>query len=60
MVQTGKYGENLGELVITLDGDKPLVQSYKLHPIDDSIAGDRAIADEIEKLKKTVTEVVFA
>ena len=36
------------------------VESYKLHPIDDSIAGDKAIADEIEKIKKTVTEVVFA
>ena len=60
VVQTGKYGENLGELVITLDGDKLQVESYKLHPIDDSIAGDRAIADEIEKIKKTVNEVVFA
>lgn len=60
VVQAGKFGENLGELVITLDGDKMRVQSYKLHPIDDSIGGDRAITAEIEKLKKTVTEVVFA
>ena len=60
VVQAGKYGENLGELVITLDGNKLQVESYKLHPIDDSIAGDRAIADEIEDIKKTVTEVVFA
>jgi 5'-nucleotidase len=60
VVQTGKYGENLGELVITLDGNKLQVESYKLHPIDDSIAGDKAIADEIEKIKKTVTEAVFA
>ena len=60
VVQTGKYGENLGELVITLDGDKLTVESYQLYPIDDTIAGDRAIADEIDKLKKTVTEVVFA
>ena len=60
MVQTGKYGENLGELVITLDGGKLTVESYRLHPIDDTIAGDRAIADEIDKFKKTVTEVVFA
>ena len=44
VVQTGKYGENLGELVITLDGDKLTVESYKLYPIDDTIAGDRAIA----------------
>ncbi len=60
VVQTGKYGQNLGELMITLDGGKLTVEFYKLHPIDDTIAGDRAIADEIEKYKKTVTEVVFA
>jgi 5'-nucleotidase len=60
VVQTGKYGENLGELVMTLDGGKLSVESYRLIPIDDTIAGDHAIADEIDKLKKTVTEVVFA
>jgi 5'-nucleotidase len=60
VVQTGKYGENLGELVITLDGSKLTVESYKLYPIDDTIVGDRAIADEIDKFKRTVTEVVFA
>jgi 5'-nucleotidase / UDP-sugar diphosphatase len=60
VVQTGKYGDNLGELVITLHGDKLTVDSYRLHPVDDTIAGDRAIEDEINKLKKTVTDVVFA
>ena len=60
VVQTGKYGENLGELVITLDGDKLTVESYRLYPIDDTIAGDRAIEDEIGKFKKRVTEVAFA
>jgi 5'-nucleotidase/UDP-sugar diphosphatase len=60
VVQTGKYGENLGELVMTLDGNKLTVESYRLIPIDDTIAGDHAIADEIDKLKKIVTEVVFA
>lgn len=60
VVQTGKYGENLGELVITLDGGKLTVESYKLLPVDDTITGDRAIADEIEKLKQTVTKVAFA
>ena len=60
VVQTGKYGENLGELVITLDGDKLTVESYQLLPVDDTIAGDQAIADEIAKFKKTVTEVAFA
>ena len=60
VVQTGKESENLGELVITLDGGKLTVESYRLYPIDDTIAGDRAIADEIEKLKKSVTGAVFA
>jgi len=60
VVQTGKESKNLGELVITLDGDKLAVESYRLYPIDDTIAGDRAIADEIDKLKKAVTGAVFA
>lgn len=56
VVQTGKYGENLGELVISLDGDKLTVDSYKLYPVDDMIMGDKAVAAEIESLKKTVTK----
>ena len=60
VVQTGKESQNLGELVITLDGGKLTVESYRLYPINDAIAGDRAIADEIEKIKKTVTGAVFA
>ncbi|MCP2501291.1 MAG: bifunctional metallophosphatase/5'-nucleotidase [Deltaproteobacteria bacterium] len=60
VVQTGKESNNLGELVITLDGGKLTVASYRLHPIDDSIAGDRAIAAEIEKLKKSVSGAAFA
>jgi 5'-nucleotidase / UDP-sugar diphosphatase len=60
VVQTGLEGRNLGELVIALDGDKLTVESYRLYPIDDTIAGDRAIEDQIDQLKKTVTKVVFA
>jgi 5'-nucleotidase/UDP-sugar diphosphatase len=60
VVQTGKYGESLGELVLSLDGGKLKVESYKLLPIDDTIVGDRAIADEITRIQKAVTEVVFA
>jgi 5'-nucleotidase / UDP-sugar diphosphatase len=55
VVQTGKEGKNVGELVITVDGAKLTVDSYRLHPIDDSIAGDRAIVDEIDQLKKGST-----
>jgi 5'-nucleotidase/UDP-sugar diphosphatase len=60
VVQTGKESANLGELVITLEGDKLKVESYRLHPIDDTVLGDRAIGDEIDKLKKSVTAAVFA
>ena len=60
VVQTGKYGQNLGELVITLDGGKLTVESYRLYPVNDTIAGDRSIADEIDNLKKSVTGAVFA
>jgi 5'-nucleotidase / UDP-sugar diphosphatase len=60
VVQTGKYGENLGELVISLDGGKLTVDSYQLVPVDDTIVGDQVIADEIAKFKNTVTEVAFA
>ena len=60
VVQTGKEGRNLGELVLTVDGGKLTVGSCRLYPIDDTIAGDRTIASEIETLKKTVTGTVFA
>ena len=60
VVQTGKYGENLGELVITLDGGRLSVDSYRLYPIDDLVAGDPAIGHEIARLKQKVTEIVFA
>jgi 5'-nucleotidase/UDP-sugar diphosphatase len=60
VVQTGKESHNLGELVVSLDGGKLTVESYRLYPINDIVAGDRAIADEIAKFKKSVTEAVFA
>jgi 5'-nucleotidase/UDP-sugar diphosphatase len=60
VVQTGRESRNLGELVITLNGDKLTVESYRLHPIDDTIVGDRGIAAEIEQLKKAVTGAAFA
>jgi 5'-nucleotidase / UDP-sugar diphosphatase len=59
VVQTGMYGQNLGELVINLDGDKLAVASYKLLPIDDTITGDPAITAEIEKFKPAVNAALF-
>ena len=60
VVQTGKEGRNVGELVISLDSGRLLVESYRLYPIDDGIAGDRALSDEIDRLKTGVTAAVFA
>ena len=60
VVQTGKEGENLGELVLTIEGDKLKVESYRLYAIDDTIAGDRGTQDEINRFEKVVTSAVFA
>jgi len=60
VVQAGKESRNLGELVVTMDGGTLTVKSHQLDPVDDTIAGDRAIAAEIEKLKKAVSGAVFA
>jgi 5'-nucleotidase/UDP-sugar diphosphatase len=59
VIQAGKYSEHLGELVIALDGDAPRVVSYPLHPIDDAVIGDRAVAAEVDRLKGIASEVVF-
>jgi 5'-nucleotidase / UDP-sugar diphosphatase len=60
VVQTGLEGRNLGELAISIDSGSLQVESYRLFPIDDSIAGDTSIAHEIEQLKQPVTAAVFA
>ena len=59
VVQTGKQSENLGELVVSFEDGKTKFISWKLNPIDDSILGDKKIADEISKLKSGVTQSVF-
>lgn len=60
VVQTGKEGSNLGELVISLEADRLTVQSYQLYPIDDSIAGDHGVNDQIDQFKEPATAAVFA
>jgi 5'-nucleotidase / UDP-sugar diphosphatase len=60
VLQAGKEGANLGELVVTVEGGKLAVESYRLYAVDDTVAGDRATFDEIDRLKKAVTGAVFA
>jgi len=59
VVQAGKEGRNLGELILSVDGNKLTVESYRLYPIDDTILGDHAIDGEISTLKRSVTAAVF-
>ena len=60
VVQAGKEGANLGELVVALVGGKVTVESYRLYPMDDTVLGDRSTAEEIDRLKEGVTGAVFA
>jgi 5'-nucleotidase len=59
VVQTGKESHNLGELVLTLDGEMLAVESFRLYPVDDTTRGDQVIADRIDDLKQAVTGAVF-
>jgi len=59
-VRAGREGENLGGLVVSMDGAALKVESYRLYPIDDTIMGDRATASAIDELGKPVTDAVFA
>jgi 5'-nucleotidase / UDP-sugar diphosphatase len=60
VVQTGKECENLGEMVVSFDGSKTRLISWKLNPVNDAVQGDKKTADEINKLKAGVTKAVFA
>ncbi|MEE4237776.1 MAG: 5'-nucleotidase C-terminal domain-containing protein [Anderseniella sp.] len=60
VVQAGHNGRFLGELTVTLDGDILTVDSARMHPIDDSIVGDSAVSEVVERIKSQVTKVVFA
>jgi 5'-nucleotidase / UDP-sugar diphosphatase len=59
VVQAGKQSENLGELVMIMEGGKPRFQSWNLYPVDDAVLGDKKIAEEIEKLKPGVNKDIF-
>jgi 5'-nucleotidase / UDP-sugar diphosphatase len=59
-VQTGKYGENLGELVISLEGGKVKVESYRLIPVEDQVMGDRTIQQEVDRFLEESSQIVFA
>lgn len=60
VVQTGKYGEHLGELVLSLEEGRVTVESYRLIPVDDQISGDPAIQAKVEGFLKQSGDITFA
>jgi 5'-nucleotidase / UDP-sugar diphosphatase len=59
-VQAGKYGENLGELTISLSGGKVNVESYRLFPVDDTIKGERIVQREVDRFLEEASTIAFA
>ena len=60
VVQTGKYGEHLGELVLSLENGRVAVESYRLIPVDDQIQGDATIQAQVEHFLRQSGEITFA
>jgi 5'-nucleotidase/UDP-sugar diphosphatase len=68
ITQTGRYGEHLGKLELTVDrkdtGNKVTLNSYNLIPIDDSLTGDAAtqtrINGYIEKIDGLLAPLAYA
>ena len=59
-VQSGKYGQHLGELVLSLEKGKVKVESYRLIPVDDQIQGDANIQAQVETFLQRSGTAAFA
>ncbi|GMQ88261.1 MAG: bifunctional UDP-sugar hydrolase/5'-nucleotidase [Gammaproteobacteria bacterium] len=59
VVQAGRYGEHLGELVISLDDGQVKVESYRIIPVDDKIPGDPAVQNEVNRFLEASSAAVF-
>ncbi len=60
VVQAGKFGERLGELVVTIHDDGSVSATNLLWLVDDSIPGDPAVEAEVERLAVVASEMLFA
>lgn len=61
VMQAGSESKYLGELKMTIAADqRPKFKDYKLHLIDDSIAGDQAATKIIEELKEQVNRTFLS
>lgn len=60
IVQTGKYGENLGELSMRLEEGRVVLESYRLIPMDDSLPGNVDIHQKVSGFLESSSAAVFA
>lgn len=60
VVQSGRYGEHLGELVLELGNSGVSVRSYRLIPVDDQVRGDAAIQARVEEFLRRSGPAAFA
>lgn len=56
VVSAGRYGENLGKIVLQPNGDRWTISTYDLIPIDNTLAEDPEILEMIEDYKVNVNE----
>ena len=54
IVQTGEFGQFVGCMKLSYSSEKLKVESYKLIPVDDNIAGDEHINRLIEEEKEKI------
>ena len=59
-MQSGKYGENLGELVVSLEGGRSKVESYRVLAVDDKIQGDTSVHNKVNHFLEASSAAVFA
>jgi len=59
VLQAGSEARFLGEALFARDGQRWKMTEYKLHRIDDSIPGDRAISSRIDELKAEVSRRIL-
>lgn len=60
VVQSGRYGGHLGELVLELGNSGVSVHSHRLIPVDDQVRGDAAIQVRVEEFLRRSGPAAFA
>jgi len=60
VVQSGRYGEHLGELVVGLDDGRAKVESFHVHPVDDTIKGNASVHKQVNHFLEAAGSAVFA